>query len=60
MSLIGIAWVIILVLKIAGLAFVATSWWIILFWPIVPFLIILALFMLFGIGAALIPGRSYR
>lgn len=59
MSFIGIAWTIIIVLKIAGLAFLTTSWFWIILWPIVPILILIVLFLVFGIGAALIPGRHY-
>ena len=58
MSLIGIAWVIILVLKIAGLAFVATSWWLIILWPLVPFLILFILAVL-GITALSFGRRRY-
>lgn len=56
MSLVGIAWVIILVLKIAGLAFVATSWWLVIFWPIVPLLIIFFLVMVVGVSASVMRG----
>lgn len=59
MSLIGIAWVIILVLKLAGLAFVTASWWIIIFWPIVP-LIILIVLGLVGLTAFSLTGKSYH
>ena len=60
MSLIGIAWVIILVLKIAGIAFLTTSWWIIILWPIVPVLLLILVVVVFGVGAALLPGKAYR
>ena len=49
MGLIAFAWVLVIVLKVAGLAFIATSWaWIIL-WPLIPALILFILFM-FGIA----------
>ena len=51
MGLLGIAWVIVIVLKIAGLAFVATSWaWVIL-WPLIPAVILIVLGLL-GLVAA--------
>jgi len=60
MSFVGIAWVLVIVLKIAGLAFLTTSWFWVILWPLIPIVIVFILFMVFGIGAALIPGKSYK
>lgn len=47
MGVIGIIWSVVIALKLFT-SLVATSWWIVLFWPLVPLaMIVLFLFMVF-------------
>jgi hypothetical protein len=57
-GLIGIIWALILVLKIAGLAFVHTSYWLIVLWPLIPIAILIVLGLL-GVTFFHSTKRSY-
>ena len=48
MSLVGVLWLILIVVKALGLALLSVSWWIIILWPLVPALIALVLITVFG------------
>lgn len=50
MGIIGVLWLILIVLKIC--AVIATSWWIILLWPIAVFAILFLITLLFGVTVA--------
>jgi len=60
LGLIGFAWALVIVLKVAGLAFLTTSWWVIIFWPIIPIVLIFILIMVGALGASVLSVGRYR
>lgn len=59
MSLVGVVWIVLIILKLTGVALVAASWWLVLLWPLIPMVIIFILALVFGVGVSLLP-RRYR
>lgn len=54
MSLVGVIWVVLLALKIFGV--IHAGWLILIFWPIVPFLLLLITVVVFGASATVLRG----
>mgnify|MGYP007084988092 CR=1 FL=1 len=50
MSIVGVIWLVLIILKIVGV--IATSWLLLIFWPIILFLILALIFLVFGVSIA--------
>lgn len=50
MGVIGVAWIVILILKIVGV--IAASWWLVILWPIPVILILWVIILIFGVTLA--------
>lgn len=50
MSIVGVIWLVLIILKIVGV--IATSWVLLIFWPIILFLVLALIFLVFGVSIA--------
>lgn len=51
MNILGIIWAVVIALKLFT-TLVTASWWVVIFWPLIPIIAIFLITMIFGIGIA--------
>lgn len=56
MSIIGVLWLILIVLKALGVALTTASWFWVIVWPIVPIVILILVGIIFGVSARVLRG----
>lgn len=56
MSVIGVIWLVLIVLKLLGVALVGASWLTVIFWPIIPFILLAIAVFIFGVSASVLRG----